>query len=80
METFNIHEAKTNLSGILARVETGESFIVAKAGKPLAKIIPFSGENQPKRRTGFLKEHISIPDDFDTMGADIIAKLFEGQA
>ncbi len=80
METFNIHEAKTNLSGILARVVTGESFIVAKSGKPVAKIVPFSGEYRPKTRTGFLRGHISVPDDFDSMGADVIADLFEGRA
>ncbi|MBO4317959.1 MAG: type II toxin-antitoxin system Phd/YefM family antitoxin [Mailhella sp.] len=79
METYNIHEAKTNLSGILARVVTGESFIVAKAGKPLAKLIPFAGEQQPRRRTGFLKGHVSVPDDFDDMGADVIAALFGWQ-
>ena len=80
METFNIHEAKTNLSGILARVGEGESFIVAKSGKPIAKIVPLSGGCQPKMRTGFLKGHLSIPDDFDAMGADTIAELFAGQA
>ncbi|MCR5815035.1 MAG: type II toxin-antitoxin system prevent-host-death family antitoxin [Desulfovibrio sp.] len=78
METYDIYEAKRNWSAILARVGRGESFIVAKSGKPIAKIIPFSGEYQPTMRTGFLKGQMSVPDDFDTMGADSIANLFEG--
>ena len=78
METYNIHEAKTNLSGILARVSMGESFILAKAGKPLAQLSPIQVSPQKKRRVGFLTGHISVPDDFDSMGSEEIASLFEG--
>ncbi|MBO4311856.1 MAG: type II toxin-antitoxin system prevent-host-death family antitoxin [Desulfovibrionaceae bacterium] len=81
METLDIHEAQTDLSGILARVERGESFIIAKAGRPVAQITPLKAEeSRPKARTGFLKGHISVPDDFDSMASEAIVELFEGQA
>ena len=79
METLDIHEAQTDLSGILARVERGESFIIAKAGRPVARLIPFAAEGHaPKMRTGFLKGRISIPDDFGAMASETIAGLFCG--
>lgn len=80
METYNIHEAKTNLSAIIARVGMGESFIIAKSGRPVAQIIPVAAQNTMKMRTGFLNGLISVPDDFDSMGADSIAELFEDRA
>ena len=81
METVNIHQAKTHLSRLLARAAKGESFIIAKAGKPVAKVIPF--EEAPKskiRRIGFLKDAgFQVPDDFDTMFAEEIREMFEGE-
>ena len=76
METVNIHEAKTQLSRLVDRAaKKGESFVIAKAGKPLVKVSPLDAPEQPKR-LGFLKGEIDVPDDFDEMGEREIAILF----
>lgn len=77
METINIHEAKTHLSRLVDKAANGESFVIAKAGKPMVKVValdaPATGDI---KRTGFLTSQIKVPDDFDTLGAETIAKLF----
>jgi prevent-host-death family protein len=79
MRTYNIHEAKTHLSRLIDEVENGEPFIIAKAGKPKAQVIPIRApRDAAKRRIGFLKGKIKVPDDFDTMMADEIEKMFYG--
>jgi len=62
------------------RAVKGEPFIIAKAGKPLVKVTALE-ENEPKQpqRLGFMKGEISVPDDFDTMFADEIRRMFEGE-
>jgi len=75
MEQINIHEAKTQLSSLVARAAKGESFIIAKAGKPMVKVIPYS-EPMKMSRTGFLKDKITVPKDFDRMCENEIAELF----
>lgn len=80
METVNIHEAKTHLSRLVEKAAKGESFIIAKAGKPMVKVVPLEGaENQPKRRIGFMAGEIEVPDDFNTMGQDEIERMFYGK-
>ncbi len=81
MQTVNIHEAKTHLSKLIDKAVNGEPFIIAKAGKPLVKVtaILMDEEAPKKRRIGFLKEPISVPDDFDTMFQGEIARMFEGE-
>lgn len=77
MQTVNIHEAKTHLSKLIERAVNGESFIIAKAGKPLVKVTKLDvPEPQANKRLGFMKGQIQIPTDFDKMGKDDIAKLF----
>ncbi|MCL1883949.1 MAG: type II toxin-antitoxin system Phd/YefM family antitoxin [Defluviitaleaceae bacterium] len=76
MLQVNIHEAKTQLSMLLEKVSQGEPFVIAKAGKPMAKVIPFSQTQTPPRRVGFLSGEINIPDDFDQMGQNEIAEMF----
>lgn len=78
MLQVNIHEAKTHLSKLVENVAKGESFIIAKAGKPMAQVIPFVPPESRSKRIGFLKGHVSIPDDFDTMMQDEIIAMFEG--
>lgn len=75
MTTVNIHEAKTQLSRLIDRAAKGESFVIAKAGKPLVKVSALDAPEEP-RRLGFLKGEIEVPDDFDRMGARDIAALF----
>jgi prevent-host-death family protein len=75
--TVNIHEAKTHLSRLVEQAARGESFIIAKAGKPMVKVVPLDaplGDRQ--RRIGFLVGQISVPDDFDRMGEREVAVLF----
>jgi prevent-host-death family protein len=80
METVNIHEAKTHLSRLVEKAAKGESFIIAKAGKPMVKVVPLSAEEKPtSRRLGFMRGEIKIPDDFDTMGQEEIERMFYGE-
>jgi prevent-host-death family protein len=79
MKTINIHEAKTHLSRLVEQAVAGESFIIAKAGKPLVKVSALTqSDNDQIRRAGFLAGAFSVPEDFDRMGEDEIAKLFDG--
>ena len=81
MDTFNIHDAKTHLSRLVEKAAKGEAFIIAKAGKPMVKVVPLDAEEKSARpRRGFMAGQFTIPDDFDTMFADEIADLFEGKA
>ncbi|MES2408109.1 MAG: type II toxin-antitoxin system prevent-host-death family antitoxin [Pseudomonadota bacterium] len=77
MRTVNIHDAKTHLSRLIEEAVKGESFIIAKAGKPLVKVTaldaPTTGEG---KRVGFMVGEIAVPDDFDRMGSAEIKRLF----
>ena len=75
MVTVNIHEAKTHLSKLVDRAAKGEPFVIAKAGKPLVKVVALDAPKAP-RRLGFLKGQFKVPEDFNTMGQAEIAKLF----
>lgn len=79
MKKINIYEAKTHLSALVEQAANGEEFIIAKAGKPMVKVVPYK-EALKLPRTGFLKGQVSIPDDFDRMGAGEISGLFGGDA
>jgi len=79
METFNIHHAKTHLSRLVERAAKGEAFVIAKAGKPLVKVVPL--DEPPAREPqiiGCMKGQIQVPDDFDTMFQKEIEALFHG--
>jgi prevent-host-death family protein len=78
MRTVNIHEAKTHLSRLIEQVAAGEPFIIAKAGKPLAKVVPIDAPEPAKMtRLGFLAGQIEVPADFDRMGEVEILHLFK---
>ena len=77
MQTINIHEAKTHLSRIVERVARGESFVIAKAGKPMVKLVPLdASETSQLERLGFLAGQVEVPEDFDAMGSAEIEQLF----
>jgi prevent-host-death family protein len=77
MRTVNMHEAKTHLSRLVERAAKGEGFIIARAGKPLVKVVPLEARDAPvPRRLGFLIGEIAVPDDFDRMGQDEIERQF----
>jgi len=77
MRTVNIHEAKTHLSRLVDAAAKGEPFIIAKAGKPLVKVVPIDAPAAP-RRLGFMRGQFTVPDDFDTMYQEEIEKVFYG--
>ena len=77
MLIVNVHEAKTHLSRLLDRAVAGEPFIIAKAGKPMAKVVPLDAPDaRQARRLGFMAGQIAVPDDFDRMGSSEIEQLF----
>lgn len=79
MRTVNIHDAKTHLSRLVDRASKGEPFVIAKAGKPLVKVVPLKpGERGATRRLGFMAGEIAVPDDFDRIGRREIERLFRG--
>nr|WP_313041027.1 type II toxin-antitoxin system prevent-host-death family antitoxin [Brevundimonas diminuta] len=81
MQTVNIHEAKTHLSRLIERAVRGEAFIIAKAGRPLVKIMAIDAPTGAQvRRLGFMSGQIKVPDDFDRMGAEEVETLFGGDA
>jgi len=75
MEIVNIHFAKTHLSRLIDAAAKGQPFVIAKAGKPLVKVVPVDAP-VVKSRLGFLTGEILVPDDFDRMGDDVIAAMF----
>jgi prevent-host-death family protein len=79
MDTINIHEAKTHLSRLVEQAAGGKPFVIAKAGKPIVKVValdaPAGGQ---VRRIGFMEGQILVPDDFDRMGREEIEDLFGG--
>jgi len=77
MQQYNIHVAKTHLSALVEKAAKGEAFIIAKAGKPIVKVIPFIQQDTIQKRIGFLKGKIEVPADFDNMGHNEIIQTFE---
>lgn len=81
MRTVNIHEAKTHLSRLVDQAAKGESFVIAKAGKPLVKVTPLDAPSAGKtKRLGFMEGQIVVPKDFDRMGSAEIERLFAAGA
>jgi len=78
MKTVNIHEAKTHLSRLLDQVSKGDEVIIAKAGRPIAKLVPY----HPARRSripGTEKGKIWISEDFDAWTPDLEKDFFGGE-
>lgn len=80
MQTVNIHEAKTHLSKLVDQASAGEAFIIAKAGKPLVKVIPLRkpAADQAKQ-IGFFAGQLRAPKDLDELGRRQIEQLFDGR-
>ena len=73
MDTFNIHQAKTQLSKLVQRVESGEEIVIARDGKPVARLVPLA----PARpRFGLDRGKIKIADDFDAPLPDDVLDEF----
>jgi len=78
MQQVNIHEAKTNLSKLIEKAVHGESFVIAKSGKPMVTVTAYTPPPDPAKRVGFLKGRLEVPADFDSMGKAVIQAMFEG--
>ena len=77
MKPVNVHDAKTHFSRLLERVASGETVVIAKSGIPVARLTPLDSPTSAARsRTGFLAGRVTVPDDFDRMGADEIEQSF----
>jgi prevent-host-death family protein len=79
MKTINIHQAKTQLSKLVEEASKGETFVIAKAGKPMVKVTALAAPvGKEVKRLGFMAGQISVPDDFDRMGRKEIERIFTG--
>ena len=77
MKMVNIHTAKTHFSRYIEEVERGEEVIIARAGKPVARLVPLKARPR-SRRLGLLEGRIRIADDFDAPLPEEVLKTFEG--
>lgn len=77
-ESVNIHEAKTHLSRLIDRVEAGDEIVIARAGRPVARLVPFRVRTTP-RVPGRWRDQVVIAPDFDAVNEQI-AREFEGPA
>ena len=77
VRTVNMHEAKTHLSRLVEDVVAGEEVIIARAGKPVARLIA-AGRRPKRRKLGFLAGRLHVPDDFDAPLPDDVIADFEG--
>ena len=73
----NIHEAKTHLSRLIEQVAAGEDVVIARAGKPVARLVPYSDDPSPRRPGGW-KGRVWIAEDFDELPVDLAA-AFRGE-
>jgi prevent-host-death family protein len=78
MRTVNIHAAKTHLSRLVDEVAAGEEIVIAKAGKPLARLVPFASTREP-RQPGLMKGKLWIAEDFDEPLPEEIMAAFRGE-
>jgi prevent-host-death family protein len=80
MTTVNLHAAKTHFSKLVDAAAAGEEIIIAKAGKPVARLVPLASlDKRSKRRLGLLADRAVIPPDFDAPLPDSVLDVFEGQ-
>ena len=76
MRTVNIHEAKTHLSRYVEQAAAGEEIVIAKAGKPIARLMPLEAPSRQPRRLGLLNGNLKVPDDFDAPLPDEVIDSF----
>jgi prevent-host-death family protein len=77
MKAVNVHEAKTHFSKLLARVERGEEVVIARAGAPIARLVP--ERRRPAPVFGVDRGKLTVPKDFDAPLPDDLLEAFEGR-
>ena len=78
MPTVNVHAAKSQFSRLLDAAVSGEEVIIAKAGKPMVRLVPIEGKKE-RRKLGTLAGQFRVPDDFDDPLPDEMLDDFEGR-
>jgi prevent-host-death family protein len=79
MESVNIHQAKTNLSRLLARVELGEEIVISNRGVPVARLVPFQKPEKRLASLGLDKGRFVVPEDFNDPLPEEMLAAFEGE-
>ena len=80
MAVFNIHQAKTHFSRLVDDAAAGKEVVIAKAGKPVAKLVPISAQSEkPLRTLGLLAGQMTVSDDFDDPLPEEMLAAFEGR-
>lgn len=77
MQTVNIHEAKTQFSRFVDQAEAGEEIVIARAGKPVARLVALAPLTSKPRKLGLGKKMFTFPEQFDSLNAGDIAAMFE---
>ena len=77
MQTVNIHEAKTHFSRFVDQAEAGEEIVIARAGKPVARLVALDSSTKPLRKLGLGKQQFTFPEHFDHLDAAEITDMFE---
>ena len=77
MHTVNLHEAKTHLSRLVDQAAAGEEILIARAGKPVARLVALAPEMARPRPLGLGKGRFTLPKHFDTLHAEAIQQMFE---
>ncbi|MFI3186213.1 MAG: type II toxin-antitoxin system prevent-host-death family antitoxin [Methylococcaceae bacterium] len=77
MQTVNIHEAKTQFSRFVDQAEAGEEIVIARAGKPVARLMPLETPASTPRKLGLGKKYFTFPEQFDRLNASEIVEMFE---
>ncbi len=80
MQTVNIHEAKTHLSRFVDQAAAGEEILIARAGKPVARLVALAQPDLEPRTLGQGKGRFTLPDDFSSLHEASIQRMFEGEA
>ena len=80
MQTINIHEAKTHLSRFVDQAAAGEEILIARAGKPIARLVALTPADLRPRVLGLGKGKFTLPNDFSSLHEKTIQRMFEGEA
>ena len=79
MQTVNIHAAKTHLSRLVDQAAAGEEIVIARAGRPVARLVPLAPGITGWRKLGCLAKRMTVPEDFDAPLPDALLDAFEGR-
>lgn len=77
MQTVNIHEAKTHFSRFVDQAEAGEEIVIARAGKPVARLVALASADSKPRKLGLGKKTFTLPEQFDSLHAGEMVEMFE---